>query len=105
MKLEFIEDSPELQEFVKTLKWKDSIDYEGELDDYHTFTAIYFQESTNKYYKVEMNRSGGVYSKAKFTAYRRDFKTTEPYIVSFYEVVPVEVVRTEWVDVEMHKLL
>ena len=100
MKLEFIKDSPELEEFVKTLKWKDSINFEGDLDDYHTFEAVYFQESSGKNFKVEMNRGGGIYSKATFNQYHRDFKTSEPYVVSFYEVKPIKVTRTEWENVE-----
>ena len=99
MKLEFIKDSPELEEFVKTLKWKDSINFEGDLDDYHTFEAVYFQESSGKNFKVEMVRGGGVYSKARFSACRRDFKTSNPYVVSFYQVKPIEVTITEWEDV------
>ena len=100
MKLEFLKDSPELDEFVKTLKWKDSVNFEGDLDDYHTFDAIYFQESSGKYYSIEMRRGGGVYSKAVFVYYRRNFLKTEPYVANFYEVKPVEVVRTEWLNVE-----
>lgn len=97
--LKFIEDSPELNEFVKTLKWKDNVNFQGDYDDYHTFDTIYFQESTGKYYKVETHRDGG-YSKAVFMYYRRNFRKDEPYVATFYEVKPVEVVRTEWECVE-----
>jgi len=101
MKLEFIKDSSELKEFLKTLKWKDSINFEGDLDDYHTFEAVYLQESSDKYFKTSMTRHGGVYNKATFNQYHRDFKTSEPYVVSFYEVKPIKVTRTEWENVEM----
>ena len=50
MILEFIKDSSELKEFTKTLKWKDSVDFEGDFDDYHTFQSVFYQESTGKYY-------------------------------------------------------
>jgi hypothetical protein len=100
MKLEFIEDSVELKEFEKTLKWKDQDNVDGDLDDYHTFDAIYYQESSGKYYSVSMTRcSGGIYSKARYSAYRRNFKNSEPLVVNFYEVKPVEVVRIEWKNV------
>lgn len=99
MKLEFVKESPELEEFVKSLKWKDSINFEGDLDDYHTFDAIYYRESSGKHYRVEMRRGDGVYSIAQFVAYHRDFKKSEPYVVTFYEVESIEVVRTEWVDI------
>jgi len=100
MKLEFIKDSSELNEFTKTLKWKDSVDFEGDLDDCHAFQSIFLQESTGKYYMVEMYRGGGVYNRADYVSYHRNFKTSEPYVVSFHEVKPVEVVRTVWKDVE-----
>ena len=97
MKLEFIEDSVELKEFEKTLKWKDQDNVEGDLDDYHTFDAISYQESSGKYYSVSMTRSsGGIYSKARYSAYHRNFKNSEPLVVNFHEVKPVEVVRIEW---------
>lgn len=99
MKLEFIKDSSELNEFTKTLKWKDSVDFEGDVDDYYTFNAVYFQESTGKYFKIEMSRSGGIYSKARFAYYRRNFRKDEPYVATFYEVKPIEVTITEWEDV------
>jgi hypothetical protein len=93
MKLEFIEDSVELKEFEKTLKWKDQDNVEGDLDDYHTFDAIYYQESSGKYYSVNMVRCGGT---DRYSAYRRNFKNSEPLVVNFHEVKPVEVVRIEW---------
>ena len=99
MKLQFLKDSPELDEFFKTLKWEDSINIEGDLDDYHSFEAIYLQESTGKYYKVGMHRNS-YSSNAKFDAYRLNFKKDAPYVVSFYEVKAVEVVRTEWEEVD-----
>ena len=95
MKLEFIKDSVELKEFEKTLKWKDSDNVEGDLDDYHTFDSIYYQESSGKYYSVSMTRSFG-YSKARYSAYHRNFKKSEPLVVDFHEVKPVEVLRIEW---------
>ena len=100
MKIEFIKDSPELEKFVKTLKWEDSVNFEGDYDDYHTFDSIYYQESSGKYFSAEMLRHGGVYSTSKFVAYRRNFKSSEPYVVTFLEVKPIEVVRTEWQQVE-----
>ena len=104
MKLEFIKDSPELDEFVKTLKLYDTITVGGDFDDDHRFDAIYFQESTDKYYKVHMymwsSSPLSSYTKAVFEEYRRNFKAGEPYVVSFCEVKPVEVVRTEWEEVE-----
>ena len=36
MKLEFVEDSVELKEFEKTLKWEAQDNIDGDLDDYHT---------------------------------------------------------------------
>jgi hypothetical protein len=97
MKLEFIEDSVELKEFEKTLKWKDQDNVEGDLDDYHTFDAIYYQESSGKYYSVHMvSSSGGIYGKARYSAYHRNFKKSEPLVVNFHEVKPVEVVITKW---------
>jgi hypothetical protein len=94
MTLEFIEDSVELKEFEKTLKWKDQDNVEGDLDDYHTFDAIYYQESSGKYYSVSMTRSsGGIYSK---DSYHRNFKKSEPLVVNFHEVKPIEVVITKW---------
>ena len=96
MKLEFIEDSVELKEFEKTLKWKDQDNVEGDLDDYHTFDAIYYQESSGKYYSVEMSIVQGVQTKAKYSAYHRNFKKSEPLVVNFHEVKPVEVVITKW---------
>jgi hypothetical protein len=99
MKIEFLKDSPELDEFVKTLKWKDSVDFEGDMDDYYTFNAVYFQESTGKYFKIEMTHSGGIYSKARFAYHRRNFRKDEPYVATFYEVKPIEVTITEWEDV------
>jgi hypothetical protein len=94
MKLEFIQDSVELKEFEKTLKWKDQDNVEGDLDDYHTFDAIYYQESSGKYYSVSMTRSSG--GTDRYSAYHRNFKNSEPLVVNFYEVKPVEVVITEW---------
>jgi hypothetical protein len=96
MTLEFIKDSVELEEFAKTLKWKDSDNYEGGLDCYDSFDAIYYQESSGKYYSVRMETSGGIYSKARYSAYHRNFKNSEPLVVDFHEVKPVEVVRIEW---------
>jgi hypothetical protein len=96
MRLEFIKDSVELEEFAKTLKWKDQHDIEGDLDGYHTFHAIFYQESSGKYYSVEMSMVKGVQTKAKYSAYHRNFKTSEPLVVDFHEVKPVEVVRIEW---------
>jgi|LakMenEpi03Aug12_release.lakeMendotaPanAssembly.Ray.scaffolds.fasta_scaffold853105_2 hypothetical protein len=97
MKLEFIEDSLELKEFEKTLKWEDQDNVEGDLDDYHTFDAIYYQESSGKYYSVSMTRSSGsIYTKARYSAHHRNFKKSEPLVVNFHEVKPVEVVRIEW---------
>ena len=95
MKLEFIKDSVELKEFEKTLKWKDQDNFEGDPDDYYTFDAIYYQEASGKYYRVSMTRSSG-YSKARYSAYHRNFKNSEPLVVNFHEVKPVEVVRIEW---------
>jgi hypothetical protein len=101
MKLEFIKDSPELIEFEKTLKWKDNIDPKySDVDDDRIFYAIYFQESSNKYYKVEMIDNGGIYSKPKHAFYRRNFKKSEPWVVTFYEVKSAEVTIVEWVDIE-----
>ena len=40
--------------------------------------------------------SGGIYSKARYSAYHRNFKNSEPLVVNFHEVKPVEVVRIEW---------
>jgi len=100
MKIEFIKDSPELEEFVKTLKWEDSVNFEGDYDDYHTFDSIYYQKSSGKYFSVETKNRGGIYSKSEFIAYRRNFKSSEPYVVTFIEVKPIEVVRTEWQQVE-----
>ena len=97
MKLEFIKDSVELKEFEKTLKWEDQDNVEGDLDDYYTFDAIYYQEASGKYYRVSMTRSSGsIYTKARYSAYHRNFKTSEPLVVDFHEVKPVEVVRIEW---------
>jgi len=98
-KLEFIKDSPELEEFVKTLKPITWDNFEGDYDDYHTFNQIYLQESSGKHFSAEMKRHGGIYSKPKFIAYRRNFKSSEPYVVTFIEVEPIEVVRTEWREV------
>lgn len=93
MTLEFIKDSVELEEFAKTLKWKDSHNYEGDLDCYHSFDAIHYQESSGKYYSVRMDKSRGEY---RYSVSRRNFKQSEPWVVNFYEVKPVEVVRIEW---------
>jgi hypothetical protein len=93
MKLEFIKDSVELKEFEKTLKWEDQDNVEGDFDDYYTFDAIYYQESSGKYYSVNMVRCGGT---DRYSAYRRNFKNSEPLVVNFHEVKPVEVVRIEW---------
>jgi len=99
MKIEFIKDSPELEEFVKTLKWKDIVNFEGNYDDYHTFDSIYYQESSGKHFSAEMKRHGGIHCKSEFIAYCRNFKSSEPYVVTFIEVEPIEVVRTEWREV------
>jgi hypothetical protein len=96
MKLEFIKDSVELEEFAKTLKFKDQHNIEGDLDDYHSFDAIYYQQSSGKYYSVRMETSGSMYSKVRYSTYHRNFKNSEPLVVDFYEVKPVEVVRIEW---------
>jgi hypothetical protein len=99
MNYEFEKDSKELDEFVKSLSYITSEDYEGDLDDFHTFQSIYFRKSDGKYYKAEMKSRGGVYGKSEFQYYHRNFKTNEPFVVNFYEVVPVEVVVTKWEEV------
>jgi hypothetical protein len=43
-----------------------------------------------------MVRCGGT---DRYSAYRRNFKNSEPYFVDFHEVKPVEVVRIEWENV------
>jgi hypothetical protein len=93
MKLEFIKDSVELKEFEKTLKWKAEDNIEGDPDVHQIFDSIYYQESSGKYYSVNMVRCGGT---DRYSAYHRNFKNSEPLVVNFHEVKPVEVVRIEW---------
>lgn len=100
MKLEFIKDSRELLEFEKTLKWEGSADHEVDEDGSKTYYAVYFQKSSGKFYKVEKLCESGIYSKPEYIAYRRNCKASEPFIINFYEVKPVEVTIVEWVDIE-----
>jgi hypothetical protein len=94
MNIEFLKDSVELATFVESCRKIDDVNHENE-EDRHFFDRIY-QAPDGKTYSVECVLRKGIKTKSEFRSHRRDFKHTEPYIVLFHEVVPVEVTETVW---------
>lgn len=100
MKLEFIADSIELFDFVKSLKHIDDCNIVGDPDDYCRFESVYWSEAHQKHFMVECSKSDGSSSPVKFDKHRRNFDRSQPWVVTFYEVKPVEVTVTRWYNVD-----
>lgn len=99
MVLEFVKDSEELKDFVKTLKYVEADHYYIDSNnDEREYIAIYRCEQ--KYYSAEMRQNSGVYSKAEFVSHRRNFKASEPYVVRFIEVKPKQITVTKWEPID-----
>lgn len=98
MNIEFLKDSVELASFVESCRKIDDVNHENE-EDRHFFDRIY-QAPDGKTYSVECTLKKGIKTKTEFRSYRRDFKITEPYVVNFNEVNPVEVAHTIWERVD-----
>lgn len=100
MNLEFIKDSEELTEFVNSCRLVDTVDCGDDgYDDRRFFNRIY-ESKDFKTYLVECVLRNGIKTKTEFVAYRRNFKSSEPYVVTFTQVKPVEIVETIWEKVE-----
>ena len=99
MKLEFVKDSEELNKFVSSCRFIEDVEYvNAGVDDGCYFKRIY--ESTDKkLYSVYCFIKSGIRSKFEFVYYRRNFKSNEPYVVSFVQVKPVEVTTTIYEEV------
>lgn len=92
MILEFLKDSDELKRFKSELKWVDEEPFRGEGDsDWYETEYVYQHLPTKKFYSVSMS---GRRSKLEFSAWRRNFKKDEPYVVHFQEVKPKEITTT-----------
>lgn len=101
MKIEFLKDSDELKQFVESCRVLDDVNHEGGEDAGGTFfDRIYQTADHQKCYSVEcFSKYGRIRESIKFVGRRRDFKASEPYVVIFTQVTPVEVVTTVWEEV------
>lgn len=100
MHLEFLKDSEELKKFVESCRFIDDVAVEDEGYDDRTFFDRIYQAPDGKTYSVDCVLRKGIKTKTEFRSYRRDFKITEPYVVNFNEVNPVEVTHTIWERVD-----
>lgn len=100
MKLEFLKDSDELKKFVESCRVIEDVNYrEDGRDDGYFFERIYQTSDYKKLYSVECWLRNGIRQKSVFVAYRRNFKSNEPFVVTFIEVKPVEVTTTIYEEV------
>lgn len=99
MKIEFLKDSEELKKFVDSCTPIEDVNYrEDGRDDGYYFERIY-RSPDYKLYSVECWLKNGIRQKSQFLTHRRNFKSTEPFIVTFVQVNPVEVTTTVYEEV------
>lgn len=91
MPLEFIQDSPELQNFVQNLSF---VTTAHEIDENEAVQV--YRHLDGKYYSVLTGYRG------RFCAHRKDWKKENPYVVKFTQVLPEKQVITviKWRQVE-----
>ena len=96
MNLEFLKDSDELKAFVNSCRFVEDTDHDDDGYDDRTFFRRIYETKDYKTYSVECFLRHGIKTKTEFEAHRRNFKSPEPYIVTFVEVRPVEITQTIW---------
>ena len=100
MKIEFLKDSDELKQFVESCRFIDDVEINNDGYDDRTFFNRIYQSPEGKPYSVECVLRKGIKTKTEFVSYRREFKSSEPYVVTFHEVSPIEVTHTVWERVD-----